>query len=193
MSLFFRKSLLFQVLYVGILGLLSFLIDYFFASTPPLRGKGIFLIQGLVAGIFISAVIFILEILSMLLLRTSRTIFEEYEEKKAPQDLFARVGALGFVPIAEEVFFRGYILNVLTPMGTLIALTLHGFINIPFFYAGRRFVLALVFKIIELSLLGYAFLETKSLALCVIASVVCSLLQGFVFVPGLTRLQKFLS
>lgn len=168
-ELWLRHSLRRQFLALVGMSICAALLDYWIAPTPLLRLKAALVVQGLVAGFLISFVVLILHLVGFLFERTNHlnTLRQKRDRFLSP-DPWTFTGVFFFFA-AEEVLFRGYILNPLLPLGIPLAIILHAVAAFVFLYAGPRAWLWTFIRLVEFCFLGYLFTLTRSLAACVAA------------------------
>lgn len=192
MIIWFHQTLRRQLLGVFLFSLFSFALDYFLTSTPPLRLKLPLLLQGLIAGAEICGLAFVLHLGASFLQKDYLRNLQETELRLFPRDSFVFLGSLLLSALAEEIFFRGYVFHFFLPMGLASALGLHACVLVPCFYIGRRDLFWLLIRIIQSSLLAFAFAQSKSLAVPITASTLVILFERFLLLPALLQVRSTL-
>lgn len=176
-ELWLRHSLRRQLFALVGMSIGAALLDYWITPTPLLRLKTALVVQGLFAGLLISFVVLTLHLIGFLFERTNHlSALRQLRTRFPSHDPWIFTGVFFFFA-AEEVFFRGYVLNPLLPLGIPLAITLHALLAFVFLYAGRRAWLWTFVQLVEFCFLGYLFALTRSLAACVAAHVVVAALE----------------
>ena len=164
--------------------------DYLYAPTPIIRARLPLLLTGAAVGVLIALLTLTAEIGIALFSNASANARREREERFAPRGFPARVGALCFSAVAEEVLFRGYLFNTLLPQGFLWAWMAHAAATLTAFALGRKHLSWTIIRFLQANALLYLFFLTRSLAACIASHLVIEILEMLLLPLAVLAAQK---